>query len=187
MRQIDLHQIIKNELDIHPYLELVDLYKLVYQAYYGPSHIVNDPLMVAKNIELEFVNMHNTYSPLFQDIGDQSGYVRISLSILNEAYKANPSLFLTKCDLLAELIIDSCSLAQPDTSMNDVWTQNYATVLKYYTPSVNEEDCVFKLAASASIPSHSDKYRMHYHPHYRIVYMQNKSQIHQLKKAFLHN
>jgi len=187
MLPANINEIIRIELDTHPHLELVDLYKLLYQSYFGPSHIVQDHLKVAKNIELEYTNMSNGFSPLFQDIGDQEGFIRVSLSILNVVYKANPALFLTKCDLLAELIIDSCLVFQPDCTMKDVWTQNYETVLKYYSPTSAEEEQVFQLAESNSIPSHSDIYRMHYHPHYRLVYIKNKEQITQLKKAFLLN
>jgi hypothetical protein len=37
--KVDIKQVIKQELLFHPELQLIALYKLVFQAYMGPGHI----------------------------------------------------------------------------------------------------------------------------------------------------
>lgn len=185
MKPIDFDAILSLELETHPHLELLDIYKLMYQSYFGPSHIVKDRFTVAKNIEIEYMNMQQGYYPLFHDIGEQPGYIRVSLSVLDKAYRTSPALFMATCTKFSDLILASCYIMDTELSVADIWKQNYSTILKYYTPTVDEAETVSEFARDGNIPSHSDKYRMHYNPHYRLVYKKDKHSISELEQTFL--
>ena len=55
LNAIDIKQVICLELNQHTELKLIDIYKLVFQAYLGPAHLLTDINESAKKIMTEIL------------------------------------------------------------------------------------------------------------------------------------
>jgi hypothetical protein len=76
----EVRQLILSELALHPECEHVDLYKLLYQALFGPFHLIRDLGQLKLSISSELWQMSSPYEPHYQQIGQI--YTRLSLSAL---------------------------------------------------------------------------------------------------------
>lgn len=162
--------LIKSELCVHPLLEPVDLYKLLYQAMYGPSHIVRDLGQVSLNISSELGQMTTPYEPLYQNIGAR--YTRISLSVLRLG-NIIPDRQL-KIEALSRWILASCSeYAEVSSDFLSCWNSHLSTMQSLLSASPEAWDKASALAEAGKIPSHSELFHRHYDPHYRLVRMDN--------------
>ncbi|PKN73190.1 MAG: hypothetical protein CVU50_04110 [Candidatus Cloacimonetes bacterium HGW-Cloacimonetes-3] len=169
---LNIEQIIINELALHPSCKLIDIYKLLFQAYFGPSHILKDKMTVAASIKTETLTMQHTYKPLFQDIGNGVGFCRISLGNLRPAAISNPLAFKQQCDALADLMQLSCLESDPPYTINELWHNYQKTILDICPANKEEWEEVSALAKNTTIPSHSDIFSTVYQPHYRIIDIQ---------------
>lgn len=168
----NIEQIIINELALHPSCKLIDIYKLLFQAYFGPAHLLRDRASVTESIMTETLSMQHAYKPLIQDIGNGMGYCRISLGNLKPDTSNNPVSFKQQCEALADLMQLSCLEAEPPYTINDIWENYKKTILAIYPASKEEWEEVSTLAKVAMLPSHSDNFRNTYLPHYRIIDIQ---------------
>jgi hypothetical protein len=66
INSIEIIKLIDDEIDLHPKLEPVDLYKVLYQALYGPFHIVRDFKQLVTSIRSELWMMNSVYLPYFK-------------------------------------------------------------------------------------------------------------------------
>lgn len=159
-----LHDLISEELRLHPLAKPVDYYKLVYQAAYGPSHMTADYETIKRYLKAELSAMGESYQPYCQDLGDKSGYLRISLSLLF----ANPDAGV---DLLSKLILQSMI---PDGIDPEDWMLVWSRalpILEQIIPIRSADlEAIKQLLNSDQIPHHSPQYRATYHPHYRIIH-----------------
>ena len=166
----NLKAIFQEEILEHPDLALIDIYKLFYQAHLGPAHIVKDKEAVIESIITEYRGIKGRhYCPPIQDIGDNEGFWRISLSVLAPAAKSGKNLFHKKCELLAELILLSCFDPEPQISIGEIWLKHQKMLQRFFPERASEWNYVNQLAEKGEIPSHSDQYRKAYNPHYRVV------------------
>ncbi|MDY0152732.1 MAG: hypothetical protein RBS43_10705, partial [Candidatus Cloacimonas sp.] len=110
------------------------------------------------------------YLPAYQDIGNKRGFWRLSLSLLVPAYHRGKLEFLAKCGLWADLMLLSCFTDAPDYTMHDVWTQHLAHIKDMISAPPTAWEKAAYMAINEQIPSHSEAYRIAYHPHYRVVY-----------------
>ncbi len=177
LSQKDLLLVMQTELELHPKLELCDLYKLVYQACFGPGHLLDDPAAVAQRIFAEVNAMQGEFHPLLQDIGNGIGFHRFSLSHFKGL---DPNSLKSKCELLAELMLSSSDMAQYERSISDLWPALKPMIADMYpaTPVAWQE--VNAMAAKALLPHHSEIYRQNYHPHYRLLHLCCSDKIPQL-------
>lgn len=161
-------QMVEEELKYHPQLEPVDLYKLLYQALYGPFHIVQDYDQVFRAIKAEVELSSSRYEPAFQKLGPC--YSRVSLAYIDR--EDEPQLKQSKIAALADWLLDS-SVVLPDVS-SDFQRQwkLYRHLLQGALPASTETwqkaDC---LVEAGKLPSHSQTFHQHYQPHYRLVNM----------------
>ncbi len=163
---LSIERIIIDELSLHPSCKLVDIYKLLFQAFYGPSHAISDIISVSLGISTEYAAMSKQYKPLIQDIGMGNGYCRISLSILD---KLNPASLLRYCEQMAELMQQSCITEPATGSMKTLWLNYKKTILDIFPASHEEWLEVCGLAENNTIPSHSIVFKEAYDPHYRVI------------------
>ncbi|MDD4309631.1 MAG: hypothetical protein PHO32_04580 [Candidatus Cloacimonetes bacterium] len=171
LSESSLRQIIAEEQSLHPLVELVDIYKLVYQAVLGPSHIVRNPVEVSQAICNEYNEIRELhYSPQLQDIGNGSGFWRISLSILSPAAQLGNAIFTQKCQVLTELILLSCHAESTSYSIADIWMANQQLLHRTIRASSAEWDEINLVAQREQIPSHSASFTAAYHPHYRLIH-----------------
>ncbi len=161
-----LHKMVIDELALHPHSDPVDLYKLLYQALYGPFHIVRDFKQLCSGIASEFWSMQDTYEPLYQRIGPC--YTRLSLSSIKR--DGDTDKINLRIEYLARWILDSCILFE-DVSRDFLrrW-QEIRPIIQQELPSTSYKwQQVDELAVAGRLPSHSTIFHKHYHPSYRLV------------------
>jgi len=177
----DLDQIVRTELSLHPKLELTDIYKLIYQACFGPAHILKDIRFVSHGIFSELSYMSQDYHPLVQDIGNQRGFWRLSLSCL-QAF--DPVEVKSLCDDLAEVMTLSAEWGADQTQMPRLW-QSLTPAIRELFPADKEQWVqVNELACNNHLPSHSALFTCSYRPHYRLIHPQASGKLNDLLHKF---
>jgi len=174
----ELNQILQMEMDLHPQSRLIDLYKLVYQAVYGATHIRANFLEFTDYLDIELKSMRKDYYPLIQDIGGMKGFLRISLTCLKSLYGAQR---IAARDRLCGLIF--ASRTGGEINHKD-WVSYWATIEGQVLEQLDhtEEELILLQYTldNAFIPHHSDPFRTAYHPHYRIVHTSYMDEIKEL-------
>lgn len=163
---LQIEEIILDELKVHPKLEPVDIYKLLYQAMYGPSHIVRDLGQLSMSISSELWQSEQPYYPFYQDIGPV--YTRISLSVLK--VDSDVKERQTIIDYLSRWIIASCEEEPDDIELlRHSWNLSLP-MMKRLMPAESEAwDKVTEMVSHGRITSHSAAFHHYYSPHYRLV------------------
>jgi hypothetical protein len=171
-----IRSMIEIELQWHPILEPVDLYKLLYQGLYGPNHIVRDFKQLCLGIDSELWQMQNSYEPLFQDVGPC--YTRISLNALKQ--DKDIKMRRARIESLASWILaSSVSIDAVSADFIQKW-RLHKHILTARLPATPQLWSVAdQLAESGTLPSHSSTYHRNYHPHYRLI---NPNQIEHKQK-----
>ncbi len=158
--------LVKDELRYHPHLEPVDLYKLLYQALYGPFHIVQDYEQVFRAIETEAEQSSTRYEPVYQELGPC--YSRVSLAYIQP--EDEPQLKRRKIALLADWLLESCAPLPDVRDDFQMQWKLYRHLLKSALPASTETwQSADHLVEAGKLPSHSQTFHHHYQPHYRLV------------------
>ncbi len=174
----ELGRIIRHEMDLHPQSRLIDLYKLIYQAVYGATHIRANFLEFTDYLDIELKSMRKDYYPLVQDIGCMKGFLRISLTCLKSLYGANR---IAARDSLCELIFASRTGGEINhEEWKAYWGEIQEQVLEHMDHTEEELILLQYTLDNAFIPHHSDPFRTAYHPHYRIIHHSFMDEIREL-------
>lgn len=173
LKAIDIKQVISLELNQHPELKLIDIYKLVFQAYLGPAHLLADTNESTKKIMTEILLHPEPYKPLKQDIGSQNGFFRLSLDCLVPVLqlkkeKAIGELY-RKSFLLAELMQESVLDFTYNMDITKLWKETIPVIQQLTVFDLNEWQQVNAIAESKAIPRHSQQYKTLYNPKYRVL------------------
>ncbi len=182
-----LRRIIKAELAEHPKSHYADLYKLLHQAFYGPSHIVPDPAAIAADIREELLTIQNQNCPPVQDIGCGKGFVRLNLialtgisnptqtkkhllfnQLLREAFQNVGSGLI---NLLTESIL--ASRLEGQFTLQDwqaSWKSALPVIYEFLFPTFAERALIDACLNTGKMPSHTNDYRYLYNPHYRVIH-----------------
>ncbi len=180
LRPDDILAVVASEKQLHPQLEWEDIYKLLNQAWYGPTHITRDRKLIIASIDQEYKTMQSSTNPVIQDIGNGKGYVRLNLSFIglarSRAYqKKRDAQILPITKFIAaftDMVLASCLPKQPNHSR---WLRDYEASVALLA---NEGIIDFPLIDTwqqgimdtAGMPSHSLRYKLLYKPHYRVVH-----------------
>lgn len=176
----DILALVLEEKTHHQHLAWEDVYKLMNQAWYGPTHIKRDKVFVIAGITQEYKSLKRCYLPLIQDIGNKKGYIRLSISFiqfLHETQRQTNRKRIPKTEAqliadFADIVLASCLPKNPNHLR---WISDFKRVLNLlesnnivhtFQPDPWHE-VVMK---SGSMPSHSTKYKDKYDPHYRVVH-----------------
>jgi hypothetical protein len=163
----DLVSIARNEYKLHPMANLVDYYKLYFQAYYGQGHFIPDLNLARKYLDAEMLNNNQPYYPYLQDISNGKRLYRASVLLIEESiipYEDYLTIFVRK------------NTANPDWQE---WDTNWSLISKILIelyPVLNDDVLVKycrKAIETKSILSHSEKFRLTYKPHYRVMILNN--------------
>ena len=172
-KAIDIKQVISLELNQHPELKLIDIYKLVFQAYLGPAHLLADTNESAKKIMTEILLHPEPYKPLKQDIGSQNGFFRLSLDcmvpVLQLKKEKAISELYRKSFLLAELMQESVLDFTYNMDITKLWKETIPVIQQLIVFDINEWQQVNAIAESKAIPRHSQQYKTLYNPKYRVL------------------
>lgn len=173
LKAIDIKQVISLELNQHPELKLIDIYKLVFQAYLGPAHLLADTNESAKKIMTEILLHPEPYKPLKQDIGSQNGFFRLSLDcmvpVLQLKKEKAISELYRKSFLLAELMQESVLDFTYNLDITKLWKETIPVIQQLIVFDINEWQQVNAIAESKAIPRHSQQYKTLYNPKYRVL------------------
>lgn len=182
----DLNSLWDIEATYHPKADLTDIYKLLCQAYYGPSHMGKELSVIRKSLAEELKQTRKIYTPLLQDIGNRKGFYRVSLdlipflpeegaapvplsSIPKKLSRTQPSE--AQIDYMAFLIQDSCLEMDVDIrSWKATWRRLWPRIEARYKPSKEITNLVVEHVQKAAITKHSKNYIKLYQPHYRILH-----------------
>jgi len=173
LKVIDIKQVISLELNQHPELKLIDIYKLVFQAYLGPAHLLADTNESAKKIMTEILLHPEPYKPLKQDIGSQNGFFRLSLDFLVPVLQLKKEKAISelyrKSFLLAELMQESVLDFTYNLDITKLWKETIPVIQHLIVFDLNEWQQVNAIAESKAIPRHSQQYKTLYNPKYRVL------------------
>lgn len=163
----DILYALEEELKHHPRLKLIDLYKLCYQAWFGPAHITSDLETVKTYIIQEIQVMQHEYHPLMQDIGNKQGFSRFSLSWFA---LQDTEAIQNKATILAEIMLLSAPLGRRDLGIKQLWPIVSPLVKDLYPGTPEEWEKVNAFATQELMPHHSELFIENYHPHYRVIH-----------------
>ncbi|MBW6514268.1 MAG: hypothetical protein K0B87_05875 [Candidatus Syntrophosphaera sp.] len=182
----ELRQILEEELGLHPQARLVDLYKLLNQSHYGPTHIDPDPDKIARNLRRELNSITEHAGNFWQDIGCGRGFYRINLVALISMPKIPFSRFTSFSDYMSErfrkvgrkqidiltqsLLNSRCAAGIDPENWHRIWKDALPLVLEFIKPTATEQAELDQYIHNDQIPSHSKKYRELYSPHYRVIH-----------------
>lgn len=170
----ELNQLIDLERQVHPKAHHWDIYKVLYQACFGPTHMKADVTEIAHGISKEYLAMDSPYLPVFQDIGLGKGYVRISLSILDDQFSQENPIGPRDPDPIQSLagLIQQSKI--PEGIEPNAWYRIWQDIapllqMKLGLESSQMEE-LHQLASALEVPHHSEAFREVYNPHYRILH-----------------
>ncbi|MGC9362704.1 MAG: hypothetical protein ACP5F3_07240 [Candidatus Syntrophosphaera sp.] len=182
----ELRGIIAEELDLCPKARLRDIYKLLNQATYGPTHIDPDPVKIAKNLRRELNSITDHTGNFWQDIGCGRGFYRINLFALISMPKIPFSKFTSFSDYMSERFrkvtrkqIDTLTQSMLNSRLSSgidpenwqrVWKEALPLVLQFIKPTPAELNDLAVCLRNNELPSHSDIYKELYSPHYRVIH-----------------
>ncbi|MCB5278839.1 MAG: hypothetical protein PHN71_03005 [Candidatus Cloacimonetes bacterium] len=160
-----IENLVQYELQLHPQSEPVDLFKLLYQALYGPFHIIKDLKQLSLGISSELWKMQHSYLPHFQNIGPC--YTRLSLSLINVNNRKHSQ---DTINCLTRWIISSCVLYQDvQQDFYERWKLYRPYLVAALPSNIENWNYADDLAEKGILPSHSALFHQYYHPHYRLV------------------
>jgi hypothetical protein len=165
----EIRQIVKNERVLRPKAGILDYYKLLNQACYGPTHILPDPERIAANIKAELENLTDDGQSPLQDIGLGRGFCRIYLNALICGDSGHDLARRIKA-LSAAIMESRLSGGIDQDAWNNIWKESLPLVLEYTDHQTDEIEIIDHCLRSGSMPGHSEVYRQAYAPHYRVVY-----------------
>ena len=182
----DLNAIMDLETKLHPQGDLTDVYKLLCQAYYGPSHMGKELTLIQSSLEKELGKKRKIYMPVIQDIGNRKGFYRISLDLIPYFPKPDsepiplsslPKKLVKKktepwqIELVSQMILDSCLEMDVDLrSWKSTWRRLWPRIEARYKPAESVVKIVQQHVAEAAITHHSKRFKDSYQPHYRILH-----------------
>ncbi len=157
------------QLKQYPESTLQDIYKNFYQDRFGPGHAISNPEAVMQYLEHELSSMDDVkLSQPIEVLGWEHRFVRIPLTMIKEGK-------ISQEDLNA-LFIESAFEIEPEAgeAWKKEWQQITQIIKKRELPVKNfEQDKKYidSLLNGNSIIAihHSNAFREHYDPHYRIV------------------
>lgn len=140
---MNYNSFIKRNIKKYPESERVDIFKLLYQDNLLVGHLINSgKALEYLNLEIKDLDL-STNDLLYEFINEDVTRVNII-----------PFLKIYDCNYLIDLFIKTSKIKQKNNLYQDSLKYN---LLDYYNKYLDNP------------PSHSEKYRNTYHPHYRVV------------------
>lgn len=161
-----MKEILREHIKRYPHMQVTDAVKLLYQSEFGGGHMISNPARSLKWIKDEAsmarLEPYDQVTPILEEIG--GGICRVSLDAIEEGLAAETlnQMFVKTADRTVgtmenfekklNLLREMCAAGETSFSMEDldVYLSNYKA--QGYPPV-----------------SHSDEYRKHYVPTYRVA------------------
>jgi len=158
---------ILEEMRLHPEARLIDIYKFFFQGAFGPGHIIRDKQSALNYLQNELQSMTDFDSVLWQPVGYNKQYYRISLGLVKEGTLSEEELFnafVQSADLSAVPSIEEW-IEEWNFILNIIEAMNLKIINYEEDKSILDD----MLEEGNILVHHSNIYRKLYHPHYRVV------------------
>ncbi len=147
----------------YPKMTPQDAVKLLYQSAFGPGHLIRDEGMARARLEEELAATPESDGPLLEEIG--GGYVRLYLGAAKRANLPLEEIFARFLFSAKAACPGKAAFETGLSCLEELTAQERApfdsTALEAYLTEYRAEGC--------PMVSHSQTYRGHYHPAYRVV------------------
>ena len=147
----------------YPKMTPQDAVKLLYQSAFGPGHLLRDEDMARNRLAEELAATQESNSPLLEDIG--GGYARLYLGAAKRANLPLEEIFARFLFSAQAACPGKAAFATGLSCLEALTAQGRApfdsAALEAYLTEYRAEGC--------PMVSHSQTYRDHYHPAYRVV------------------
>jgi hypothetical protein len=160
---------IQKQLSIYPKSNLQDLYKNFFQDRFGPGHLIPDTAMAGEYLrkELESYSVVTNENPLFELIGWENNFYRVSTDVLK--------MDIIPYSVYLEAFIESANTT-PEASVEE-WKTEWNKILsiiekkKIELPDYEEDKSKLQSLINSGqyATHHSDNFELIYQPHYRII------------------
>lgn len=159
-----INNLIHRELQRFPQAELVDIYKLFHQDYFGPGHFFADKEDIINYLSAELDMMASSDNkPENQDIDCLNGFIRVDIRWVQHGD-------ITLNDL-AEMFWKSSRVKLNQPIAWDVHWQRISEIISKEYPDINLDNAeqISNYARQEKALHHSAIFRQLYQPHYRII------------------
>ncbi|MDZ7337689.1 MAG: hypothetical protein ONB30_04040 [candidate division KSB1 bacterium] len=163
---LSLHQLVRWHLVHYSALGVQDVYKMFYQAAFGPKHLLADPEGALRSLQREFEQLSPAIGePLVEPLAPDWSVVRLNL----RPYKARcPSIHP-----LWEAIVETArSMVDNPELLHSLWSEFRAAVrageLPFSEADVEVLDELIRQHGPVPL-HHSEQYRRAHKPAYRVL------------------
>jgi len=150
-------------LATYPKSSLIDLYKSFFQDEYGPGHLLEDLSRARRYFEEELETMKSNHRACIEACGVGKNYVRVPMDLILDGVVSKEHYW--------ELFVASAQEAQIVTL--SAWITKWQEIERYIPKILRnyreDTQIITELFTKGEyVLSHSDAYRTHYDPHYRL-------------------
>lgn len=155
------------QVNKYPKIHLTDIYKSCYQDYLGSEHLISSKDVSKQYISKELDNLNkNRTAQNFEKCGLKGNYIRVDLQVINEG--------LLDIDTLNNWFVESSKMSPHTFQEWVIYWDKIVTIIKSMDlnlPDFEKEQLFIDnlLKNNQYACSHSQEYKAHYDPHYRII------------------
>jgi hypothetical protein len=160
---------ILKQLSFYPESNLQDLYKNFFQDRFGPEHLISDTAMAGEYLreELESYTLFTIENPLFEEIGWEGNFYRVSTDVLK--------MDIIPYSVYMDAFIESANTT-PKVSVKE-WKAEWNKILsiienmeiKFPNYEKDKANLQALIDSGKYVIHHSKKFETIYRPHYRII------------------
>lgn len=163
-----IKQSVSRHLDSYPSSTLQDLYKFYFQDYFGPGHMINDPVAAEKYLDYELKQDDYKDTVMLFPTGYKGNFVRVNLQLIKEGT-------LSKTVFMEHFIRSANAVS--GISMEQ-WREEWGRILgviREVAPGLpgfeaDRQRIDSLLERGEYVVHHSPLFMDTYHPHYRIIH-----------------
>ena len=158
---------VEEQYAAYPEMHLQDFYKNFFQDRFGPGHLISDKEAALAAINEELAQADTIGCQTTELCGWRHNYVRISLSAVRDSL------------IMAEQLTDALMASAKPVSNEDIrqWKKEWTLILSIIEqkhpdlPDFDQEKQSIQqaLASGQYVFHHSDAFNRAYHPHYRLI------------------
>ena len=158
-----MEQILLTHFANYPEMTPQDAVKLLYQSAFGPGHLIADPGCALRRLEEELAATPAGDGALLEDIG--GGFARLHLGVAKAQNLPVSAIFARFC-AAAEAKNGGKPAFDAGLSLLEALTRAGKAP---FSPAALSDYLQAYRAEGCPMVSHSEPYRQHYHPAYRVV------------------
>jgi len=157
-----LKKIIDDEYKFHPLATLIDYYKLIFQAVFGPAHILKNKDIAYKLLINELSLLKNKEDAKIQDLSFIADFIRVDLQLVEK----------NKIDNFWKIFLKSAEISSDinKESWLNIWSEAENYLSNFTLKKFENKKMLLTSKIENIVPvHHSDIYKINYNPHYRVV------------------